>query len=396
MVTALVVILALLLAGAAGAVVWALRERARALEARDSAVRQVAAGEVERDQTRERILTLERVLDAIPQGVVLADEQGQVVLRNEFAKTFESARHADALVEAAVAELISATLQAGGSGQRTLEQFGPPRRSIVVTVLPLLVDRRAVGAIALVDDVTERRHLEAVRRDFVANISHELKTPVGALSLLAETLAAEDDPDVTQRLAARMQTEADRVTRTIEDLLELTRIESEEGPLREPVVVSLLVAEAITRIRPASEHARIELVPHEIDPRLAVLGDRRQLTSALYNLLDNAVKYSGEGSVVDISATTDGRTVAITVEDHGEGIPAKDLDRIFERFYRVDAARSRQTGGTGLGLAIVRHVVANHDGHIDVASRLGEGSTFTLHLPSASGPVALPVTESAS
>jgi two-component system sensor histidine kinase SenX3 len=211
--------------------------------------------------------------------------------------------------------------------------------------------------------------------------------------LLAETFLNEDDPDITQRLAERIVQESFRVGRTIEDLLELSRIESGELPRREPVPVHLVVAEAIERIRPAAEQAGIDLVIREPARLLAVIGDRRQLVSAIYNLLDNAVKYSDEGSSVDVFARTDGSEVSISVRDHGIGIPARDLERVFERFYRVDQARSRQTGGTGLGLAIVRHVVQNHDGSVRVESRPGEGSTFTLCLPAASGPVAVDLPE---
>jgi two-component system sensor histidine kinase SenX3 len=259
---------------------------------------------------------------------------------------------------------------------------------LVIDATPLH-SAAGLGAIAVIDDVTERRRLEAVRRDFVANISHELKTPVGALSLLAETLLAEDDVEITRRLAERIVTESSRVGRTIEDLLELSRIESGEAPMRSHVPVNLVVAEAVERIRPAAEQAGIDLVVREPNRRLAVLGDRRQLVSAVYNLLDNAVKYSEEGSTVDVFAATDGQNVSISVRDRGIGIPARDLERIFERFYRVDQARSRQTGGTGLGLAIVRHVAENHDGSVAVESRPGEGSVFTLRLPTASGPVSV-------
>ncbi len=269
-----------------------------------------------------------------------------------------------------------------------LDLFGPPRRSLVISATPL-PSASGLGALAVIEDVTERRRLEAVRRDFVANISHELKTPVGALALLAETLLNEDDAAITQRLAERIVTESFRVGRTIEDLLELSRIESGELPRREPVPVNLVVAEAIERIRPAAEQAGIDLVVREPNRRFAVFGDRRQLVSAIYNLLDNAVKYSDAGSAVEVFAATDGREIDISVRDHGIGIPGRDLERVFERFYRVDQARSRQTGGTGLGLAIVRHVTQNHDGSVRVESRPGEGSTFTLCLPTASGPVSV-------
>ena len=332
---------------------------------------------------------LEWALQAIPQGVRIVDEQGETVFSNHIANALDSGRHSDALVAAAVKELIDDALL-GVHANRTLDLFGPPRRTLVITATPLFAEGASVGALAVIDDVTEQRRVDAVRRDFVANISHELKTPVGAISLLAETLLVEDDAEISRRLTSRMVDEALRVNRTIEDLLELSRIENEEVPHVEPVPVHVVLAEAADRIRPAAENAGIDVQVDEPDQRLAVLGDRRQLVSAIYNLLDNAVKYSDPGSAVQVRAGTDGRYVDIAVQDHGIGIPARDLERVFERFYRVDQARSRQTGGTGLGLAIVRHVVSNHDGEVRVESRLGEGTTFTLWLPSASGPVSLP------
>jgi two-component system sensor histidine kinase SenX3 len=232
-----------------------------------------------------------------------------------------------------------------------------------------------------------------MRRDFVANISHELKTPVGALSLLAETISSETDASVIRRLAERMQDESMRVGRTIDDLLELSRIEAEEAPRREPVPVHLAVAEAADRVAPAAEQREISIAVAEPPHRLTVLGDRRQLVSAVYNLLDNAVKYSDAGSTVEVVTVTNGAWVELAVRDHGDGIPVRDLERIFERFYRVDRARSRETGGTGLGLAIVRHVANNHKGEVRVTSREGEGSTFTLRLPAGPGPVAVSIPE---
>ena len=328
-----------------------------------------------------------QALETIPQGVVICDDNGDVTFRNQAATTFSSARHGDALVGAAIEEMLHKALD-GDRDTRTLDLFGPPRRTLVVTASPLDNDRRTVGALGIIDDVSERRRLEAVRRDFVANISHELKTPIGALGLLAETLLAEDDPDISGRLAERMLTEAFRVGRTIDDLLALSRIEAEEAPTREPVPVHLVVAEAVERMRPAAEQQGIEVRVAEARRTLTMMGDRRQLVSAIYNLLDNAVKYSDAGSAVDVrvSVSADGGRVAIDVEDHGVGIPTRDHERIFERFYRVDRGRSRDTGGTGLGLAIVRHVASNHGGEVKLMSREGEGSTFTLVLPS--GPAA--------
>ncbi|HEX4821916.1 MAG TPA: ATP-binding protein [Acidimicrobiales bacterium] len=326
---------------------------------------------------------LAQALETIPQGVVICDDNGDVTFRNQAATTFSSARHGDALVGAAIEEMLRRSLDGSGD-TRTLDLFGPPRRTLVVTATPLDDHRRTVGALAIIDDVSERRRLEAIRRDFVANISHELKTPVGALGLLAETLLAEDDPEISRRLAERMLTEAFRVGRTIDDLLALSRIEAEEAPTREPVPVHLVVAEAVERMRPAAEQQGIDVHVAEARRNITMLGDRRQLVSAIYNLLDNAVKYSDAGSSVEVrvSVTADGSRVAIEVEDHGVGIPTRDHERIFERFYRVDRGRSRDTGGTGLGLAIVRHVASNHGGEVHLASREGVGSTFTLVLPS--------------
>ncbi|HEY6530685.1 MAG TPA: ATP-binding protein [Acidimicrobiales bacterium] len=331
-------------------------------------------------QARSRV---QQALDSLPQAVLITDATGTVVERNTAAEAFVSARHSDALVEAAVAELIDRALR-GEPASRTVDLFGPPRRVVVVTTTPLESDAGR-AAVAVVEDVTERRQLEAIRTDFVANISHELKTPVGAIGLLAETLESEDDPVVSARLAGRIQFESLRVGRTIEDLLELSRIELGQVSVLETVVLDEIVREAMQRIGPAAEQAGITLVGDAVQSGVVVSADRRQLTSALSNLLDNAVKYSDAGGTVDVEVSERGDEVVLSVADHGIGIPTRDIERVFERFYRVDQARSRQTGGTGLGLAIVRHVVANHHGTVEVESRLGEGSRFTLRFPAGPG-----------
>jgi two-component system sensor histidine kinase SenX3 len=357
--------------------------------------RAIDSSQVRGSDASVAVVRLARALEAIPQGVVVCDESGEVVYRNAVADTFSAARHGEALVTAAVTELLESAL-VDKEERRTLDLFGPPRRTLVLSGVPLEGDRHTVGALVIIDDVSERRRLEAVRRDFVANISHELKTPVGALGLLAETLLAEDDPTIVSRLAERMLHEAFRVGRTIDDLLELSRIEAEEAPMREPVPVHLVVAEAVERIRPGAEQHGIEIRVAEPRKSLTFTGDRRQLVSALYNLLDNAVKYSDAGSTVEVrvAISSDGGRLAVEVQDHGIGIPTRDLERIFERFYRVDRARSRETGGTGLGLAIVRHVAGNHHGEVRVTSQEGEGSTFTLVLPAGPAATALSGSES--
>jgi two-component system sensor histidine kinase SenX3 len=327
---------------------------------------------------------LVRSMEAIPQGVVICDEGGEVVYRNRTAAAFTSARHSEPLVASAIEELLDDALR-GLSDRRPLDLFGPPRRALVLHGYPLDDGRQTAGGLVVIEDVTERRRLEAVRRDFVANISHELRTPIGALALLAETLLDEHDPQVAQRLASRVQHEAERVGRTVDDLLELSRIEAEEAHAREPVPVHLVIAEAVEQCRNAAEQRGIPIEVFEPARHLTFLGDRRQLVSAVSNLVDNATKYSEPGSPIEIATRIAGSRIEIDVRDHGPGIPARDLERVFERFYRVDRARSRETGGTGLGLAIVRHVAGNHHGECRVESREGEGSTFTLSIPAGPG-----------
>ncbi|MDQ1395910.1 MAG: two-component system, OmpR family, sensor histidine kinase SenX3, partial [Acidimicrobiaceae bacterium] len=315
----------------------------------------------------ERLGRLTAALDEVAQGVVVCDGNGRVIHRNRAATAFVGARHGDALAERTLEELLRAARR-GGEHTETLELFGPPRRTLTITAKPLRDGSGLVGAVALVDDVSERKRLNAVRRDFVANISHELKTPVGALSLVAEALEGEDDLEVVRRLSQRMQTEAMRLARIIDDLLELSRIEDGGEPLMLPVVVADVLDEAVERVRPLAEHRAITVEVTEPVMPLIVSGDHRQLVSAVHNLLDNAVKYSDPGSTVELAAERRAGALAVAVRDHGIGIPPRDLDRIFERFYRVDRARARDTGGTGLGLSIVRHVAENHSGRVDVES----------------------------
>ena len=328
-------------------------------------------------------LRLIRALDAIPQGVVICDEHGEVVFENEVGGGFSRARHGDALVAAAIDDLL-AVATAGSAASRTIELYGPPRRTLVIDAYPLA--SRSVttpgGALAVIADVSERRRLEQVRRDFVANISHELKTPVGALALLAETLLDADDDRDRDRLAHRMLDEAHRVGNTIDDLLSLSRIEADQATEWDEVELGTVIAEAAARAASAAEQRAIS-IERPTTPIPSVRGDSRQLVSALFNLLDNAVKYSDPGSVVTVAVRRIGNWVELSVADNGPGIPERDRERIFERFYRVDRARSRETGGTGLGLAIVRHVATNHGGVVTVDSLEGEGSKFTLRLPAS-------------
>jgi two-component system, OmpR family, sensor histidine kinase SenX3 len=335
----------------------------------------------ERAGETRRLEQLDQALRALSDGVIVVDEQGRTVLRNQSAERFHGARHADALAERAVSELLAAARR-GEDGHRDLELFGPPKQVLRIRALSLRGPTGIVGAVAFVHDFSEVKRVESVRRDFVANVSHELKTPIGALALLAETMTGETDPEVTQQLAERVRGEAERLARIIDDLLDLSLIEAEEAPVRDAEPVSTLLREAVERIKAVADAARIPLRLTESDD-LVVTCDRVQIVSAITNLLDNAVKYSEEGEPVELSAAREGESVAIVVRDHGVGIPSRDLERIFERFYRVDRARSRTTGGIGLGLAIVRHVAQAHGGDVTVQSREGEGSAFRIRLPLA-------------
>ncbi|MEU5876678.1 ATP-binding protein [Spirillospora sp. NPDC047279] len=237
--------------------------------------------------------------------------------------------------------------------------------------------------LVLAEDLTEMRRVEAIRRDFVANVSHELKTPVGALSLLAETVEnAADDPEAVRRFAGRMQHESVRLTNLVQDLMTLSRIQGDE-PLPELHAVALdeVIIEALDRCQIKANAKNIDLTTGGQDG-LKVRGDEELLVTAIRNLIDNAVAYSPENTrVVVATRQCDDLHVEINVTDQGIGIPDVDLERIFERFYRVDPARSRQTGGTGLGLAIVKHVTTKHGGEVTVWSKEGSGSTFTIRLP---------------
>jgi two-component system sensor histidine kinase SenX3 len=233
----------------------------------------------------------------------------------------------------------------------------------------------------MLEDNTERSLVDQVRTDFVANVSHELKTPVGAISILAETLEGETEDDLVKRLAGRMVSESHRMARTIDDLLELSRIEMGGEVVMSAVDMGAVVDEAIDRASGLSSRRGVPVEKNVLEGDVTVRGDHFQLVSAIGNLVENAVKYSEEAATVTVSLIPLVDRVDVEVMDRGIGIPAASLDRIFERFYRVDRSHSRATGGTGLGLSIVRRVITNHGGEVNVSSREGEGSTFTVRLP---------------
>ena len=257
--------------------------------------------------------------------------------------------------------------------------IGEGMRELTVKVISLEKD---LQILVLLSDESEAERVHEVRRDFVANISHELKTPIGALSLLSEAvLSAKNEPDSVEKFASRMQQEAKRLTELVQEIINLSRLQdSDPLQIAEPLLVSDLISEAVDQCQTTSEARNIGISVSE-QSDVKVYGDRDQLLMAIHNLIENAINYSPENTKVSISTSIENEIVTISIADQGIGIPESELERIFERFYRVDPARSRETGGTGLGLSIVKHVAAKHGGEIRVWSSQNIGSTFALRLP---------------
>lgn len=282
-------------------------------------------------------------------------------------------------------ELLQTTAKVRGNGVVIEQQLELPRGpigqgSIIVQVRAAMLGEEYI--LLLADDRTEITRTERIRNDFVANVSHELKTPVGAISLLAEALeASPDDEDAVRRFAQRMRKESSRLAALVQDIIELSRLQGADIVHQgKDVDLNEVVAEAVDRSRLAAEAKGISVVVGGSSQH-KVFGDPDLLVNAFRNLIDNAIRYSPANTKVGIGIRDKDGLVSVSVADQGEGLKPEDQDRVFERFYRVDAARSRQTGGTGLGLSIVKHVVENHGGEVTVWSQPGKGSTFTVRLP---------------
>jgi len=324
------------------------------------------------------------ILEALPVAVLVVDEHEGVLLGNRAARELGLVSDGVLAAHAELSQLVRDTRVHGRAYEAELSspvtRPGRPPAVYRARLAPM-----ADSAVALLlEDVTDARRLEDVRRDFVTNVSHELKTPAAALGLLSEALQdAADDPDAVRSFAGRTQREAARLGALVQDLVALSRLEGAEAqPEHTLVRLDRAIAEAVDRVK-TTAHARRIRVVRSGDHGLHVYGTESQLTTALGNLLENAVNYSPDGARVVVAARLDRDVVEVNVVDEGIGIGAKDLDRVFERFYRSDPARSRATGGTGLGLAIVKHVATNHGGSVAVRSVEGHGSTFTLRLPAA-------------
>ena len=327
-----------------------------------------------------------RILEALPEPLIVVDREHQVVRTNHAAEEAFQTRLvgrelATGLRHPQLLNAVDSALNEGQSLAAEITMPGPMNRNYSALVEPL----GKQGALIVLHDLTPVRMGERMRADFVANVSHELRTPLSSLLGFVETLRgpARDDKDAQDKFLTIMHEQAERMSRLIEDLLSLSRIEMDEHTRpRGQVDLRHVLGNVkdMLSIKSAARHMRVELdIPDWVRP---IPGDADQLTQIFQNLIDNALKYGRENTAVEVSVTRPSeRELTVTVTDHGEGIAPQHLPRLTERFYRVDAARSRQLGGTGLGLAIVKHIVNRHRGHLTVDSRLGEGSRFSVTLP---------------
>ena len=333
--------------------------------------------------TREATTLLQKLataLDNINEGIAVCDANGTVVFRNASAKTFATSRHSEVLVEAALEELLAEAIK-GKTAQREVQLYGPPDQTLLLQTFPLISNSAETPfAVAVIDDISHSQRLDIIRRDLVTNIGHELRTPVGALSVLADAMQDEDDPEVLMSLSRSIGKESIRLTQIVEDLLELSRLEQSQESDFSPVILQDVVRRAVNRISGVAQQHDTEIEMDMAEEPVCVWGDSFQLTSATFNLLDNALKYSPPNSRLSVDLLNKGSWAEIVVADEGVGIPRRDHDRVFERFYRVDRSRS-STMGSGLGLAVVRHVAQQHEGEVTLQSEEGAGSTFSIRLP---------------
>ncbi len=326
---------------------------------------------------------VDQVIEALESAGVVIDPSNNVVKASPGAMAFGLVWN-HALVHP---ELVALVDKVRKTGEPLTDELHLSRGPFGDAAIYLFVRVARLGTryiLLLAEDRTESYRLDEVRRDFVANISHELKTPIGAIGLLAEALvSASDEPDQVKRFAKRLTKEAERLGHITQEIIELSRLQAADALTRADVVdVDQLVAVAVDQNRVVADARSIALVSGG-DRRAEVYGDEALLVTALHNLIANAIQYSPDGSRIGIGVSQGDGIVEIAVTDQGVGIPEDELDRVFERFFRSDPARSRNTGGTGLGLSIVKHVIQNHGGDIRVWSQTGKGSTFTIRLPEA-------------
>jgi two-component system sensor histidine kinase SenX3 len=326
--------------------------------------------------------TMATLLSNIDAEAIIVGRGDSIIYMSENVVNFNLNRD-NRIQNESLQHLVRAVRRSGNIQEATMElprgPLGTGTHDLLVRVIPLEDD----GLICvLIFDDSEMRRLDSIRRDFVANISHELKTPIGALSILSEAvLGASDDPEAIVRFATRMQTESKRLSDLVQEIINLSRLQDDD-PLKNAKVIDLneVLLNAIDQSALNAKGRNIELIYSE-QASARIKGDSSQITMAISNLIENAINYSPEGTRVALALRVVDGLAEVSVTDQGIGIPEKDLERIFERFYRVDPARSRATGGTGLGLSIVKHVATNHGGDVLVWSVEEAGSTFTIRFP---------------
>ena len=356
-----------------------------ALRGLAKAIDEIEEQRIKADAFRQQLIT---ALDSLNYGIAIYGQDDQLIHTNPYASSFLSGVHSGALIADAIDELFQTR-----DGQEVIDQeldvfdnshpssvTHSRKKTFYIILRELSIEGNQIGSVVTIEDISEQERLESVRRDFISNISHELKTPIGAIALLTETLLGEPDTDLVQKFAPNILQETERLSETIDDLLSLSRIEHGSTDSFNQIDILKCIEQAIDRVNIFAKQNEVTVLTSFPPAPVHLFGDELQLTSAFYNILENSVKYKriNQGNVhLTVQQLDD--FIEVEISDNGIGIPTKDLDRIFERFYCVD--RSHSGSGVGLGLAIVRHVIVNHEGVIRIESTEGVGTTFFIQFP---------------
>ena len=356
-----------------------------ALRGLAKAIDEIEEQRIKADAFRQQLVT---ALDSLNYGIAIYGQDDQLIHTNPYASSFLSGVHSGALIADAIDELFQTR-----DGQEVIDQeldvfdnshpssvTHSRKKTFYIILRELSIEGNQIGSVVTIEDISEQERLESVRRDFISNISHELKTPIGAIALLTETLLGEPDTDLVQKFAPNILQETERLSETIDDLLSLSRIEHGATDSFNQIDLLKCIEQAIDRVNTFAKQNEVTVLTSFPPAPVHLFGDELQLTSAFYNILENSVKYKriNQGNVhLTVQQLDD--FIEVEISDNGIGIPTKDLDRVFERFYCVD--RSHSGSGVGLGLAIVRHVIVNHEGVIRIESTEGVGTTFFIQFP---------------
>ena len=356
-----------------------------ALRGLAKAIDEIEEQRIKADAFRQQLIA---ALDSLNYGIAIYGQDDQLIHTNPYASSFLSGVHSGALIADAIDELFQTR-----DGQEVIDQeldvfdnshpssvTHSRKKTFYIILRELSIEGNQIGSVVTIEDISEQERLESVRRDFISNISHELKTPIGAIALLTETLLGEPDTDLVQKFAPNILQETERLSETIDDLLSLSRIEHGSTDSFNQIDLLKCIEQAIDRVNTFAKQNEVTVLTSFPPAPVHLFGDELQLTSAFYNILENSVKYKriNQGNVhLTVQQLDD--FIEVEISDNGIGIPTKDLDRIFERFYCVD--RSHSGSGVGLGLAIVRHVIVNHEGVLRIESTEGVGTTFFIQFP---------------